>query len=72
MITENERLSRNYKFTVETLYFIDALAKLENRSNTNLLELLVQKQAKENNIKSSEKELRKFIDELNKTRNNKK
>ncbi|MCD0480370.1 hypothetical protein LPB90_18180 [Chryseobacterium sp. LC2016-29] len=72
MITENDRLPRTYKFTVETLYFINALAKLEKRSNTNLLELLVQKQALENNIKSSDKELNKFLKELNETRNNKK
>lgn len=72
MITKNDRLPRTYKFTVETLYFIDALAKLEKRSNTNLLELLVEMQARENNIKASDKELNKFLNELNETRNNKK
>lgn len=72
MITENDRLPRTYKFTIETLYFIDALAKLEKRSNTNLLELLVMNQALEKNINYSKKDLDKFINELNETRNNKK
>lgn len=70
--TESDKVPQYFKFSMETLYLMSILGKVENRSNTSLLEYLVKQKALEDNITVSQNDISEFTKELNDKKNNKK
>lgn len=70
--TESDKVPQYFKFSMETLYLMSILGKVENRSNTSLLEYLVKQKALEDNITASQKDISQFTKELNDKKINKK
>ncbi|PWN59986.1 hypothetical protein [Chryseobacterium oncorhynchi] len=62
---KKSRVSRTYRYTIETIILIEKLADLAKRSNTNYVETIILNTAELQGFSVSEEDIKEFFEKQN-------